>query len=294
MRDRPMARPMFASGTGGDTAPDLIEFLPLPNTSTQDLESRGFPDDETEPYAGWERTPTPPRAFDAGEGDLQASLDPSLASLRASPSLTPRELGGSGSTSSDTNVAQTLNRDQPDISPRADMLLKRPESRAQDSTPLVGQTSNKRRRVTSKSDRNVVGLSLDSPDNGPSRDKDVFGIKSIISQLPSKEERARVQLEASQAQESITTKITETMSNILTSNRELELAAKKEMANEDREARNRLALEEREAKSRLVLEEMRAKNRMARGSMIVDLIRAGRSPEEARLMAHEELPDLSN
>lgn len=135
-------------------------------------------------------------------------------------------------------------------------------------TPSLSQPSVKRQSPSSKLDRKTTSLVSDSPDNGSSRD--VFRIKSMIGQLPTKEELAESEKQAAMTQEQITSSITEAMSKIISTNRAMELASKRELA----------------------LEEIQSKTHIARSAMVVDLIRAGQTPEQARIIAHQELPDL--
>lgn len=90
-----------------------------------------------------------------------------------------------------------------------------------------------------------------------------------MSQMPTREERADSQNQVVMAQERMTNMMTEAMTSIITTNRAIEISAKKELA----------------------LQELQYKNRLARGNMVVQLIQAGRTPEEARLIAREEFPD---
>lgn len=119
---------------------------------------------------------------------------------------------------------------------------------------------------------------FDPPDHGPVRDG--LGLKTLMSQMATKEERAESQQLVIRAQENMTNKMTEAMTNMISTNMSMEIAAKKE-----------LAAEEIAAKKQLAADEMRYKTRLARGNMVVDLIRAGRNPEEARAIAREEFPD---
>lgn len=102
-----------------------------------------------------------------------------------------------------------------------------------------------------------------------------------MSQMATKEERAETHQLAIRAQENMTNKMTEAMTSMISANISMEIAAKKE-----------LAAEEIAAKKELAAEELRYKTRLTRGNMVVDLIRAGRNPEEARAIAREEFPDI--
>lgn len=89
-----------------------------------------------------------------------------------------------------------------------------------------------------------------------------FGLKSMLQFMPTKQERVL-------AQERITNKMTDMMSNILKRNGSLELVTKKE----------------------IVIKELQHKKLLARSDMVVELIRAGTSTAEAHVIAHAEFPD---
>lgn len=260
MRDRPMARPLFAQDTVGSGDLELAEFLSLTKNPSQDSEFTVQQNTDSEALVF--SKPTPPPGVLDDDDDSHLSLDPILRSLLDSPSDSPFEARMASSSDRTTLLAKN------------DLMIESSQSqvpafeltRRRGSTPTAHLPHNKRQRLSKKGDQKPVSLPTDSPDSS----KDLFGIKSMISQLPSKEERVQAQLDASAAQERMTSKITDVMSNIITTNRALELATKKEIA----------------------LEERQAKNRMARSSMVVELVPAGKTLEAARIIAHQELPDL--
>lgn len=111
--------------------------------------------------------------------------------------------------------------------------------------------------------------------------RDGLGLKALMSQMSTKEERAESHQQVIRAQEHMTNKMTEAMTTMISTNMSMEIAAKKE-----------LAAEELAAKKELAADDLRYKTRLARGNMVVDLIRAGTSAEEARAIAREEFPDI--
>lgn len=179
---------------------------------------------------GW--FPTPPKNNHATEDGH--ALDPSLRLMRASPSDSSFE----GQTQS------------------------HPTRRS--PTPSSSQSPRKRQRAIKKK----PSLAFDSPES--STPCDALGLKSLLSQMPTKEERAESQKQVVLAHERMTQSITEAMTNIITNNRAMDITAQKETA----------ALE------------MQYKNRVARGNLVVELICAGQSPEQARTIAREEFPDI--
>lgn len=137
-------------------------------------------------------------------------------------------------------------------------------------TPSSSQSARKRPRRGPNLEKKASSSSLQlgtSENASPSRD--ALGLKGLMGQMPTREECAESHQQVLIAQERMTSQMTEAMSNIILSNRAMEIAAKKEIA----------------------IEEFQYKTRLARGNMVVDLIRAGRSPEEARAIAHKEFPD---
>lgn len=230
-----MARPMGSQDTLGNHELDMGAFTPKQPSQ----ESPIYHENDSDAFEGW--NPTPPRDL-ADPEDVDVShevADRSLRALLGSPTKGAIE---------EVNHSQTLRRS---ITP----------------SPSQSQSPRKRRRSGVNVEKKNSSGALDSPDYGVSRDG--FGLKSLLSQIPTKEERAESQKEVVLAQERMTNHMTEAMSNIITSNRAMEIAAKKELA----------------------AKELQYKTRLARGNMVVELIRAGRSPEEARSIAQEEFPE---
>lgn len=72
-----------------------------------------------------------------------------------------------------------------------------------------------------------------------------------MSNMPTKEERVVAQQELVMAQEQITTKMMDTMCNVLTSNRALEMETKIELARDEILAKKELARDKMKHKTRL-------------------------------------------
>lgn len=132
----------------------------------------------------------------------------------------------------------------------------------------MSQPGRKRKRLGFNEDHKKTLVPFDSP--GIPATHDGFGLKALMIQMNTKEERAESQNQVISAQEGMTHQMTKAMTNIISSNRSMEIAAKKEMA----------------------AEELKYKTRLARANMVVDLIKAGQLPEDARTIAREELPDM--
>lgn len=81
---------------------------------------------------------------------------------------------------------------------------------------------------------------FDSPNQASPRDG--LGLKALMSQMPTKEERAESQRQVVVAQEWMTATMTEEMSNVITSNHAMEMTAKKELASEEMLYKTRLAV----------------------------------------------------
>lgn len=241
VRDRPMARRMFAQDTVGSGGLDMAKFIPLTHILTQDCEALGNQSDDPDTIPG--SNPMPPPIILDDDEQSQSSLDPILRSLLASPLTEPCDV-----CLPVLHADNVLQRGKSEVSDGSSQSpassFSAPRSRA--STPTIHHPANKRQRHSNQLNQKAKLL----PNYSPDTSRDLIGIKSMISQLPSKEEGEEAQLDTSQAQKQITTKITDTMPNIITSNRALELTTKKE----------------------IVLEEIQEKNCMAQGSMIVDLI----------------------
>lgn len=237
LRDRPMARPMRSQDTLAHSRLDMADFTPNQPPPSQQ-ESTMDPND-SDPYEGWQATP--PRHADADheDQDLEAAhiLDPALKEVQVS--------------ASETSLEESA----------------RPAPRRRSSTPSGSQSSRKRQKNLSRSDKKSSDHPFDDPSQANARD--TLGLKALMSQMPTREERADSQNQVVMAQERMTNMMTEAMTSIITTNRAIEISAKKELA----------------------LQELQYKNRLARGNMVVQLIQAGRTPEEARLIAREEFPD---
>lgn len=242
MRDQPMARPMRFQETLGNDEINILHFVPAQGSQDQELDNAN----NSDAIADW--YPTPPRTMpDLEEG--QAALEPSLkdVDLRAKED----SLGQSG------------------LNPSKHCSI----------TPSSYQPQRKQQLSSGKSENANTSLVFESPDHSSPRD--AFGLKSMMSQIPSKQERAVAQQELVSAQEQMTTKMTDMMSNIVTSNRALELASKKEIASE-----------ELKHKSQLASKVLQHNNCLARGNMVVNLIRAGTSPADTQSITHAEFPDI--
>lgn len=240
MRDHPMAQPMRAKYSLSHSELDITSFSPnQPSQSQNDRitelkqpsQSQNDPItdmNESDPIDGW--FPTPP--FQLGDDDDEEDmsddwvLHPDLRSSQVSPSDESLE----------------------------EISLAAPRKRS--ITPAGSQPASKKHRSLGKSDLKTPSHPFDSPDSSGPRDG--LGLKSLISQMPTKEERAESQHQFVTAQEQITDKMTNVMTNMITSNQAIGI---------------------------------QYKTRVARGSMIVDVIRAGRTPEEAQSIAREEFPD---
>lgn len=192
---------------------------------------------DEEAFEGW--IPTPPRQVDEDDVDVSASqvLDPVLKDVQVSPSDTSLE------------------------------AITHSASHQQSMTPSSSQSPCKRARNSSKSERLSSGHLFE--DATQSSHQDLLGLKSLMSQIPTREEHTEAQNQVVMAQEQMTKTMTDAMTSMITANRAVEIAAKKELA----------------------LEELQYKNRLARGNMVFELIRAGRTPKEARMIAREEFPD---
>lgn len=233
LRDWPMARPMGSQDSLAIKELDIDLFTP--NQATQ--ESQVGNDDDSEVFDGWH--PTPPRNPDPeNQEDSDRWLDPNLKSSRASPADSSWE-----------DVSTSL-------------------PWRQSITPSLSQSSRKLQRPAAGNDKKKGIVSLDSPDIAPGRD--AFGLKALMSQMSTKEERAESHQQVIRAQEQMTNKMTEAMTNMISTNISMEIATKKELASD-----------EIAAKKEMAADDLRYKTRLARGNMVVDLIRAGRSPEEA-------------
>ena len=238
-----MARPMESQDSLAMKELDIDLFTP--NQSAQD--APGAIEEESDAFPGW--FPTPPKNRDPeAQEESERWLDPNLKSSRASPADSSWE-----------DVSTSL-------------------PRRRSSTPSLSQTSRKRQRSAACNEKKKALGGLDSPDIPPGRDG--LGLKALMSQMSTKEERAECHQQVIRAQESMTEKMTEAMTNMISSNMSMEIAAKRE-----------LAAEEIAAKKELAADDIKYKLRLARGNMVVDLIRAGSSPDEARSIAREEFPD---
>lgn len=255
-----MARPMAYQDSTGHSTVDLSDFLLLTNKSvTLNANFKGADHDEdSDPVEGW--IATPPRPGGADDQESISTLDPLLSMLTGSPSL-PLPMPPENSQADSLPHADV---DVPVTSASIPGLLQRRRS----STPSLTQASTSKKHPWScKPDSKTAMPLTNSPDLAHGRDQ--FGIRAMMAQLPTKAERAESDMEAYLTQERMTDRITETMSSIITSNRALEMANTRELA----------------------LSENQVKTRIARSAMVVDLIRAGQTPEEARMIAHQELPD---
>lgn len=208
----------------GDKGLDMSDFFPAVATQELDL----YDGNDTDAIEGWHATPPP--HLPGGE-DANQALNPKLKTW------VEGALDDSG--------------DPPAQRPAKHHLV----------TPASSQPAPKHRRSRGKLER-ASSMTFDSPD--PSGSRNPFGLKSMMSNMPRKQDRVLAQQELVNAQERITTQMTDTMCNILTSNHALEMETKRE-----------LARDELETKKELARDEMRHKNRQARTSMLVELIRAG-------------------
>lgn len=254
MRDRPMARPMYYQDNMGLSNKDKGHGLPRDLGLTNNLNSQTHVLEPSEAISG-----SPLFDLRPNDNDNIGALDPLLRSFNASPLTTPLDLQDDVEHSITDPLIDTSTSPSFDILPSG--------SRRRSSTPSISKSS-KRQLLASKVDRKPASLVADSPDHGSSRD--IFGLKSMMGQLPTKEEHAEAKKNAAMTQERMTSRITEAMSNIISLNRAMDLASKREMA----------------------LDELQSQTRIARSAIVVDLIKSGQTPEQARIIAHEELPDL--
>lgn len=252
LRDRPMARRMGSKDSLAMRDLDIEAFTP--NQATQDSQ---WPDGEdSDLVEGW--IPTPPRYPDADVTDESDRwLDPNLKSTQPSP----------GPVASQFNETLTTHPSPAPVTGSIDDIIASGQHCRSD-TPSVSQSGRKRIKSGGNNDNKKALVPFDSSDSQTARDG--FGLKGFMSQMTTKEERAESQNQVIRAQERMTNQMTKAMTNIISSNRSMELAAKKEMAAED----------------------LKYKTRLARANMVVDLIRAGQSSEDARAIAREELPDM--
>lgn len=202
LRDRPMARPMRAQETLGPKTIEMSDFVPPAAAHDEDL----YNVNDLDAIEGWHATP-PPQGPEVAELDIgDHVLDPNL-----------KELGLS-------QVDDLVDRPPP-----------LPNAKIRSVTPCASQPQPKRRRSSAKLEKSSSTLSLDSPD--PTQGRDVFGLKAMLGNIPTKNDRVVAQQELVLAQERITTKMTDKMCDVLLSNRALEMETKKELARDDLEAK---------------------------------------------------------
>lgn len=219
-----MARPMGSQDSLKIINLDMEAFTP--NQATKN--SQVFDGDDSDVYEGW--NPTPPKGQDREEKDESDTwLDPNLKSTRAIPAPAKRSW------------------EEPSTS----------QPRRRSITPSVLQPGRKRQPSGVLNDQKKALVSYESPDTPTARDG--LGLRFLMSQMTTKEERAESHKEVIQAQEQMANQMTDAMTNIISSNRS---------------------------------EELKYKTQVARANMVVDLIHAGQSPESARTITREELPDM--
>lgn len=120
--------------------------------------------------------------------------------------------------------------------------------RRRSMTPFSSKPALKRQQSAAMNKIKASPLNFDSTNHASPCDG--FGLKTLMSQMPTKEESAKYQRQVVQDQEKMTHMMTKAMPNIITINQDMEIAAKKELASE----------------------ELHYKTFLVRANMVVDLI----------------------
>ncbi|EGF99882.1 uncharacterized protein MELLADRAFT_57742 [Melampsora larici-populina 98AG31] len=147
-----------------------------------------------------------------------------------------------------------------------------PVQKCSKNKQLIRQLTPSGSLANLSSKRGRVNSMASIPEPGNQSSPDTLGIKSIINCISTKEERIESEERAARTQENLTIKLANSMSTMITTNREKELAMKKSIA----------------------FEEMNTKRALARSQMIVDLIGKGMDPTAAEQMALRHLPDIDH
>ncbi|KAH9813471.1 hypothetical protein DFH28DRAFT_896420 [Melampsora americana] len=158
-------------------------------------------------------------------------------------------------------------------------------------TPSASKQSNKRRQVSYSPSFSIEAKNITT--------QDPLGLKIIVDRFPTNEQREQSETRAAQTQENITKSITEAMSNIITNNRESELATKERIELDKNKTKEKIALEEinvkaeeNKSKEKVAFEEMNVKVRLARSQLVIELLHSKMEPAAAEEFALRQLPDI--
>ncbi|KAH9808810.1 hypothetical protein DFH28DRAFT_866807, partial [Melampsora americana] len=111
--------------------------------------------------------------------------------------------------------------------------------------------------------------------------QDALGLRQLVSDhLPTKAEPLAATEASAENQVKLTSSVTNAIAE-MSSNRGKEIEARKEMA-----------LEELRQKRDLHLMDLQVQNQKARGTFILELVKAGVNPEAAEAMAMKQMPDI--
>lgn len=177
-------------------------------------ESRNKPimdQNDSDPYEGW--IPTPPSPLGDDDNDLEVTADCVLDPMFKDFLVSPCE-----------SSLDEISR----LAPRRCSV-----------TPLASQPACKQQRSAETAKKKSSSHPFESPDSAGTQEG--LGPKSLMSHMPTKEKNAESQNQLVFAQEQMTYKMTEAMTKMITSNQNMEISEKKELALEGLKYKTRLA-----------------------------------------------------